>query len=503
MIVMRHRLYQALLGGVVIVMGLAFLGTKLVVYYTRWNDDLGISIFNGKLPTIPQYDQIANPSHAPLIPDTEPGPVQHASNIPSEPTIPKSTAVPTESSGSFREFNAEWNNKSTWPQWSKQQKSADSTPTNRISHERLDRQVHSILNFRDEWPYGRVSCPANIADRYEGLRVMKDNSQVRYFFALNPVDAFEALPRLMSSIIETVKYLGVKHSAISIVDGGSDDGTWEVLEALKPFMDKMGVQYFLVASDHISSDANDTETLANLRNQVLQPLKAKGVEPLHALASMYSPEAVVIFLDDIAMCPEDILELVFQHIHQGAQMTCAFDWIFNGSVFHDVWASRSLAGNTFFQIPPDGSLAASDNMFFDDRINKPRYDAFLPLQVYSCWGGMATLNAVSFAEDTIRFRPAEQTEADCYKGEPMLLAKDMYSQGLGKILAVPSVNVAYTDNEATETKHIRGYVGDHINTSSQKLNEYEVVQWQTAPPNMIKCLAHSDQLAWTEWTEST
>jgi alpha-1,3-mannosyltransferase len=79
----------------------------------------------------------------------------------------------------------------------------------------------------------------------------------------------------------------------------------------------------------------------------------------------------------------------------------------------------------------------------------------------------------------------------------------MYSQGLGKILAVPSVNVAYSDNEATETKHIRGYVGDHINTSSQKLNEYEVVQWQTAPPDMIKCLAHSDQLAWTEWTEST
>lgn len=509
MIVIRHRLYQALLGGVAIVLGLVFLGTKLVAYYTRWNDDLGISVFNGKLPVIPQYDQIADPSHGSLILDTEiPDPVQDASeNISNEPA-PTFTAAPTGSSGSLQEFSPEWNNKSTWPQWSKHQKPADSsqaTSTNRISHERLDRHVHSILNFRDEWPYKRVFCPADIADRYQNLRDTEDNSQVRYFFALNPYEALDALPRLMSSVVETVRYLGAKHCAISIVDGGSEDGTWEVLNALKPFLDKMGVRYFLATSGHRILDGHDTsqEPLASLRNKALQPLKAEEVEPLHALAGKYSPKAVVIFLDDIAMCPEDILELVFQHVNQGAQMTCAFDWIFNGTVFRDVWESRSLAGNTFFQIPPDGSLSGSDDMFFDDRLNKPRYDSFLPLQVYSCWGGMVTMNAVSLAEDTIRFRPAEQTDADCDMGEPMLLAKDLYSQGLGKILAVPSVNVAYSDNEATKTKQIRGYVGDHVNTLNQDLDEYERVEWQTAPPDMIKCLAHSDQLAWTEWTEST
>lgn len=508
MIVMRHRLYQALLGGVAIVLGLVFLGTKLVKYYTRWNDDLGISVFNGKLPTIPQYDQIADPSHGPLIPDIEIlNPVQDAStgNIPSEPSASKSTAVPTASSGDLREFSPEWNNKSTWPQWSKHEKPTDSNPTNRISHEQLDRHVHSILNFRDGWPYERVSCPANIVDRYQNLRDTEDNSQVRYFFALNPYEALDALPRLMSSIVETVKYLGAKHCAISIVDSGSEDGTWEVLAALKPFLDDMGVRYFLATGDfkHLDGDDTSLEVLANLRNRALQPLKAEEVEPLHALAGMYSPEAVVVFLDDIVMCPEDILELVFQHVNQQAQMTCAFDWVFNGTVFHDVWQSRSLAGSSFFEIPPDGSLGGSDDMFFDDPLNKPRYDSFLPLQVYSCWGGMVTLNAVSFAEDTIRFRPAEQTDADCYMAEPMLLAKDLYSQGLGRILAVPSVNVAYSDNEATETKHIRGYVADHINTLNQNLDEYEMVQWQTVPPDMIKCLFHSDQLAWTEWIEST
>ncbi|KAJ6095362.1 hypothetical protein N7486_006108 [Penicillium sp. IBT 16267x] len=510
---MRYRLYQALLGGVAIVMGLVFLGTKLVTYYTYynpWNDDLGLSIFNGKLPTIPQYDRIAEPAHGPLIPGTQiPDPVQDASTekITSEHPASTSTAAPTGSSGSFQEFDPEWNNKSTWPQWSKHHKAANlsqATPTNRISHERIDRHVHSILDFRDNWPFERVSCPANIVDRYQMLRDTDDNGQVRYFFALNPYEALDALPRLMSSIIETVKYLGAKHCAISIVDGGSEDGTWEVLAALKPFLDNMGVQYFLATSDptFVGDDTN-RETPANLRNQALQPLKTKEVEHLDALAGMYSPEAVVIFLDDIAMCPEDILELVFQHVNQKAQMTCAFDWIFKGTVFHDVWESRSLAGNTFFEIPPDGSLADSDDMFFDNQTNKRRYDNFQPLQVYSCWGGMVTLNAVSFAENIVRFRPAEQTDADCYMGEPMLLADDLFSQGLGKILAVPSVNVAYSDNEATETKHTRGYVSDHVNTSRESLYEDEMVQWQIAPPDMIKCLAHSDQLAWTEWTEST
>ncbi|KAJ5758917.1 hypothetical protein N7520_006073 [Penicillium odoratum] len=495
MFVMRPRLCQALLAASAIVMGLVYLGSRLFIYYHRWNDDLGMSVFNGKLPIIPQYNRFADSSN---FAEAEISVLANVSavNIPSEPSS-TSTAVATLSKGKIQEFDPAWNNKSTW---SKQQ-----TPTSHMLREQVDKYIHSILDFRDNWPFERVSCPGDIGDRYQNLRDTEDSNQVRYFFALNLYGAVDALPRLMSSILETVKHLGPSHCAISIVDDGSEDGTWEVLEALTPWLDDLGVQYFLTTSGQSSSlDNGGQKSLADLRNQVLRPLKAKGVEP-RALASAYSPDAVVIFLDNVVVCPEDILELVFQHVNQGAQMTCAFDWILDGSVFYDVWESRSLTGNTFFEIAlaSNGTLIRSDDMFFDDQDSKRRYDMFQPLQVYSCWGGMATLNAVSFAEDTIRFRPAEQSDADCYTGEPMLLAKDLFNQDLGKILAVPSVNVAYSDNEATKTKQTRGYVRDRVNASKPTLDEEEMVQWQQAPPDMIKCLAQSDQLAWTEWTQST
>ncbi|KAJ5622589.1 hypothetical protein N7528_005821 [Penicillium herquei] len=504
---MRPKWYQALIGGVIWTLGLVFLGFRLYVYYSRWNNDLGISIFDGHLPPVPQYQDTDSASQNPSTSDPELlKPLQDSTqeDIVDKPSVPR----PTET-GPTGEWSLAWNNKSIWPDWSSTSSTPNgatkSLPTHSISHEELYRYVHSIMHFNDEWPFERVSCPSGMGSRYDKLKGDRDGSgKARYFFALNLLDAADALPRLMSTIIETIKYLGPERCAISIVDGGSQDGTWEILTVIKSRIDDLGAQFFLATSRHSSDDAQSGQnaTLADLRNQVLEPLKAKDVEPSHSLSSVYSSEAVVIFLDDIAVCPEDILELVFQHVNQGAQMTCAFDWVLNGTVFHDVWESRSLAGNTFFEVPHDGSLTHSNDMFFDDAPNKRRYKKFQPLQVYSCWGGMVTLNATSFAEDTVKFRTTEQTDSDCYMGESMLLAKDLFSQGLGKILAVPSVNVAYSDDEATETKQIRGYVSDHINHDLAELDAKEIVQWQRDPPELVKCLPLSEQVAWTEWIQS-
>ncbi|CAI7638336.1 unnamed protein product [Penicillium pancosmium] len=86
---------------------------------------------------------------------------------------------------------------------------------------------------------------------------------------------------------------------------------------------------------------------------------------------------------------------------------------------------------------------------------------------------------------------------ECYMGEPTLLAKDLYRQGLGKVLAVPAVNVAYSDEEAVDTRVRRGYVGDHVDQSRPSLARDEIVQWQSAPPAMVKCLPNFDQSSWT------
>ena len=39
----------------------------------------------------------------------------------------------------------------------------------------------------------------------------------------------------------------------------------------------------------------------------------------------YFDHAIVIFVNDIALCAEDILESLYQHRYQHASMTSAFD----------------------------------------------------------------------------------------------------------------------------------------------------------------------------------
>jgi alpha-1,3-mannosyltransferase len=107
---------------------------------------------------------------------------------------------------------------------------------------------------------------------------------------------------------------------------------------------------------------------------------------------------------------------------------------------------------------------------------------------------MVVLDAAPFVAETVKFRSSRTGE--CYMGEPMLLAKDLFRHGLGKIMAVPSVNVAYNDDEALGTKARRGYVADHVNVSRSLMANEEFVEWQLAPPPMVKCLPHFDQPSW-------
>lgn len=131
-------------------------------------------------------------------------------------------------------------------------------------------------------------------------------------------------------------------------------------------------------------------------------------------------------------------------------------------------------------------MAIIPDIFWSDPDGRRRYEAKKPSQVYSCWGVMVTLDAASFADDTGKFRASDPGEF--YMGELTLLAKDLYRQGLGKVLVVPAVNVAYSDEEA---------VGDHVDQPRPSLARDEIVQWQSAPPAMVKCLPNFDQPSWT------
>jgi alpha-1,3-mannosyltransferase len=65
------------------------------------------------------------------------------------------------------------------------------------------------------------------------------------------------------------------------------------------------------------------------------------LKPLMMYPGRYSTNAIVIFLNDVSVYMEDILELIHQRVYQQADMTCPMDWIFGKGLerepaFYDV-----------------------------------------------------------------------------------------------------------------------------------------------------------------------
>lgn len=167
-----------------------------------------------------------------------------------------------------------------------------------------------------------------------------DEQPIDFYFALNLRNVVNLLPRLMGSIVETMKYLGPERCALSIVEGNSPDGTADVLVALRPFMEELGIRYFYNNSAINPSKGPRIRKLAQLRNLALDPLFKKKVPA--------SDETTVLFINDVAACPDDLLELAYQRRNLNADMTCAMDFTYAGPdpTFYDVWVSCNPFSST-------------------------------------------------------------------------------------------------------------------------------------------------------------
>lgn len=361
--------------------------------------------------------------------------------------------------------------------------------------------LHDIIdsiNDLGHTRFWRMDCPGQgeMGKRYRELNLKgtkgPDKDKIKYFFALDLTQIARILPRLMGTIVQVIKFLGPEHCAISIVEGRSSDGTYLILYELGMLLKQLGVEYYLQQSDVDPHGPNQDRigALSILRNLAMYPLISEKEK--------FSDQTITLFINDVALCPDDILELLIQHVHQNASMTCAMDWVYGGDVFYDVWVSRSMSGNTFFEIAQDVSWAFHKNLFWDDPISQPKYRDFQPFQCYSCWGGMVTLDSRPFQRGDVKFR--NSTDGECYAGEPTTLATDLHRLGLGKIATVPAVNVAYNDAEGSRTKHRRGYVHDRVNITlpfsfGDGERETNQIEW-LPPPAQMKCLPDFGHQSW-------
>jgi alpha-1,3-mannosyltransferase len=350
--------------------------------------------------------------------------------------------------------------------------------------------VASIMNPNNS-TFPILKCPAIDQERYNHLRVSaapKKSEEPHYYFALNLRSSAAVIPRLLSSIVEAMKFLGPENCALSIIVGISPDGTYEILKELEPEIKNLGARYYLVSSALDSKTQDRILTLAKLRNLAL--------EPFHGLPAAEQKNSTVIFLNDISLCSEDILELVHQKRVQTADMTCAMDWYYAGPdnpTFYDVWIARGINGDTFFEIPPNGSWDHALDLFWNDPHSKEKQLNSQPFQVFACWNGIVTFSAEVL--EKVKFRVSG--EGECFQGEPQLFCKDMWYHNFGKIAVIPSVNVEYSDENSSKLKKLKGYVSELVAKGASS----EKITWQIEPPKEVKCMPNYESQHWAPWNQ--
>ncbi|KAL7947256.1 cryptococcal mannosyltransferase 1 domain-containing protein [Trichoderma barbatum] len=317
------------------------------------------------------------------------------------------------------------------------------------------------------------------------------DAEIRYFFALDLRNCIELLPSLIGSIIEVIQFLGPHSCALSIVEGDSPDGTGDVLAALRPSLEVLGVTYIYNSSTVHSAEGDRIAKLAALRNMPLEPIYQKAL-PI-------AEDASVIFLNDVAACPEDILELILQKKNLNADMTCAMDWTFLGDnpTFYDVWIARGMNGDSFFHIPPSGSWGESQNLFWNAPDTKSRFEQLRPFQTFACWNGATVFSAQPIVEG-LHFRTNYHKTGECFQGEPVLFCKDMWFRGYGKIAVVPSVNLEYSIEKGTKLKEVKGFVSDNVANHDE---QGDSIDWE-GPPDTVRCMPTWKDQFFQRWNKS-
>jgi alpha-1,3-mannosyltransferase len=352
--------------------------------------------------------------------------------------------------------------------------------------------VDAILNPQSS-TLEHLECPALNHSRYDWLHIYHGSEQgtirPRYLFALDLYQNAPLLPALLGSILEVVRFLGPQNCALSIVEGRSTDGTFEILSSLTGKLDEIGLKYFFQTSD-IDTHNDRIVSLAKLRNQALAPYVKSSAE--------FSEQSTIVFINDIAPCAEDILEIIHQRQYQGADMSCAMDWTYLSETptFYDVWIARDMSGDLFFNIPANGSWDNANDLFWNDTVSRRRYENHEPFQVFACWNGLTAFVAKPIFQEKIHFRG--NVENECFQGEPSLFCKDMWFSGHGKIMVVPSVNVEYSVRNTKRLKELKGFTSDWTRKESDSAR----ITWEEKPPEQVKCMPDHDRQSWPPWNEA-
>ncbi|KAL4072175.1 glycosyltransferase family 69 protein [Scleroderma citrinum] len=278
----------------------------------------------------------------------------------------------------------------------------------------------------------------------------------KYFFAINLYNSFDIIPDLFATLFRVSAILGYQNVYVSIYENGSTDQTKALLRMFDALTKAVGLRVTIRTSTRARGQFNHRiEYLAEVRNQAFNPL--------HELRDSHNEFFdTIVFMNDILPCVDDLLELIWQSRKNNAGITCAADYMYHpelsSPVFYDNWVARDINGTALENAPFES--------VFHDPDSSERFQQHLPIQVQSCWNGVAILDPAPFyTPPYVRFRMARLADGECSASECSLICNDYWEAGYGRILMVPRVKLAY-DKKVFDIIHpqrknlsaIRGYV---------------------------------------------
>lgn len=247
-------------------------------------------------------------------------------------------------------------------------------------------------------------------------------------------NSFDVIPDLFATLFRTASVLGYQNVFVSIYENGSTDQTKALLRIYDALCSSVGIRVMIRTSTR-------TRGAFNHRIEYLAEVRNAAFVPLHELRNTENEYFdTIVFMNDILPCVDDLLELIWQSRRNNAGITCAADYMFHtdlGSpVFYDNWVARDINGTALENAPFESVFHHPDS--------QDRFQRHLPIQVQSCWNGIAILDPAPFyAPPHVKFRMARITEGECSASECSLICNDYWESGYGRILMVPRVKLAY------------------------------------------------------------
>lgn len=198
------------------------------------------------------------------------------------------------------------------------------------------------------------------------------------------------------ALYNLVKELGIENVFVSIYESGSYDETQDALRELEANLEILQVKKEVLLSplthaEEIESQPTDhgwIDTPAGVhalrRIPFLSSIRNKVFEPFDRLVAQGEHFDTVLFLNDVAFNPEDVLRLMDTNGGNYAA-ACSLDFS-KPPYFYDTFALRDAQGHeAIMQTWP----------FFRSYLSRFAAERFLPVPVASCWNGMGEISVSS------------------------------------------------------------------------------------------------------------